>query len=107
MSAIIARASKSLTSLSNCATYWFKVSSEVAKTVYQKEGLQPPTLKEFETVYKKAFADLKNPQQQEKIFNQITSYKPTKESLIQYGSLAIQAAGFFAAGEIVGRALPF
>ncbi|KAG5420733.1 ATP20 [Candida metapsilosis] len=110
MSSIISKASGLVSSVVtkstefvNCAVYWSKVGAELSKTVYQKEGLAPPSVKQFETVYQNAFKWLKNPAEQQKFVEQAKAYKPTSQDAVKYGVYGIQLAGFFAVGEIVGR----
>ncbi|KAI5949730.1 ATP20 [Candida theae] len=110
MSSIISKASGLVSSVVtkssevvNCAVYWSKVGAELSKTIYQKEGLAPPSIKQFETVYQNAFKWLKNPAEQQKVIEQVKSYKPNVQDAVKYGVYGIQLAGFFAVGEIVGR----
>ncbi|KAI5904013.1 ATP synthase subunit g [Candida parapsilosis] len=87
----------------NCAVYWSKVGAELSKTVYKKEGLAPPSIKQFETIYQNAFKWLKTPSEQQKLIEQAKSYKPNAQDAVKFGVYGIQLAGFFAVGEIIGR----
>ncbi|CAN6646325.1 ATP synthase subunit g, mitochondrial [Trichomonascus vanleenenianus] len=89
-----------------CATYWSKVTAELAKQVYIKEGFAPPSIAQFQTVYKNLYTQgqtlfkryVEHPQEFiacAKSFNKQDAYK--------FGAIGIQFAGLFALGEIIGR----
>ncbi|KAI5962239.1 ATP20 [Candida pseudojiufengensis] len=110
MSAIISKATGLLNSVVsksaeavNKTIYWTKVGAELTKTVYQKEGFAPPSIKQFETTYQNLFKFLKSPKEQEKFINEYKNYRPDTKSLVQFGVYGIHLAGFFAVGEIIGR----
>ncbi|CCE62734.1 hypothetical protein TPHA_0D00930 [Tetrapisispora phaffii CBS 4417] len=82
--------------------YYGKVAAELSKQVYLKEGLQPPTVAQFKQVYcdlyKRALQLSKNP-------NSIFSYSQclTKNNIVKFGAIGVQIAGFYTAGEAIGR----
>ncbi|CAK7894380.1 ATP synthase subunit g, mitochondrial [[Candida] anglica] len=110
MSAIIAKATGFVnstvaksTQLANCAVYWGKVGAEVGKVIYKKEGLAPPTTKEFETVFQNAVKFLKSGEQQKQFLEKAAAFKPTKECAVKAGIYGTQLLAFFSVGEIIGR----
>lgn len=90
----------------NCATYWSKVIAELGKQIYVKEGYAPPSLAEFQNVYKQLFALGKtqftkyseNPKALLDVYNAIT-----RQHVLKYGAIGVQFAGLFALGEMIGR----
>ncbi|AGO11750.1 AaceriADL025Wp [[Ashbya] aceris (nom. inval.)] len=97
----------------NCATqkaslfvsktvYCGKVAGELTKTVYFKEGLQPPNISDFEMVYFRLLKQFKNaaahPQQ---TFASVKSLG--KNDWVKYGSYGIQLVGLYSLGEAIGR----
>ncbi|KAI5954484.1 ATP20 [Candida jiufengensis] len=110
MSAIVSKASGALSSLLTKSTeainktvYWSKVAAELSKTVYQKEGFAPPSIKQFESTYQNLYKFLRSSKDQEKFVNQYKNYRPDSKSIVQLGVYGIHLAGFFALGEIIGR----
>lgn len=98
--------SKKTSSTVNCIVYWSKVSAELAKQVYVKEGFAPPALGEFQTVYKDLFAKGRS------LFKRWSEHPQefvdfsksfTKKDAYVYGAIGVQFAGLFALGEIIGR----
>lgn len=92
--------------LTDKTVYYSKVAVELAKQVYVKEGLNPPTVAEFTKVYEcgvkllvdfsknpKGFADL--------VAKNAQGFK--KDEILRYICYFIQVVGFFSLGEIVGR----
>ena len=110
MSAIITKAtgfvnsavSKS-TQLLNQTVYWGKVGAEIGKIVYQKEGLAPPSVAQFQQVYTNAFKYLQTPSLQKQLFEKAVTFRPTKECVYKAGIYGTQLLAFFSVGEIVGR----
>ncbi|CDK27051.1 unnamed protein product [Kuraishia capsulata CBS 1993] len=92
--------------LASKTVYWSKVTAELAKEVYKKEGFAPPSVAEFQKVYESLYKDaLKfalDPKAAVKyaktIFNSLD-----KKTSITYGSYLVQILGLFSLGEIVGR----
>lgn len=86
----------------NHAVYWAKVTGELGKQIYLKEGFAPPTVSQFQSVY-------------QTVFNSVKSYafKPqkvidcaeaiTKNDVLKYSAYGIQILGLFTLGEVVGR----
>ncbi|CAK9436882.1 uncharacterized protein LODBEIA_P14040 [Lodderomyces beijingensis] len=110
MSAIVSKAAQladSIISKSNelvsKSVYWSKVSWETTKIVAQKEGLNPPTAKQFETAYKNAWKYLTDAKDQQKLLQEAKSFKLDTKSAVQLGVYGIQIAGFFTVGEVIGR----
>ena len=91
------------TQLANCAVYWGKVTAEVGKIVYQKEGLAPPATKDFQTVFNKAVGFLKSSQQQKQFLDKAVAFKPTKADATTAAVYGVQLLAFFSLGEIIGR----
>lgn len=110
MSAIVTKAtgfvnsavSKS-TQLLNQTIYWGKVGAEVGKIVYQKEGLAPPSVAQFQQVYANAFKYLQTPSLQKQLVDKAMAFKPTKECGYKAGIYGVQLLAFFSIGEIIGR----
>lgn len=110
MSAIITKATNAVNSvvakssqLAQTAVYWGKVSAEVGKVIYQKEGLAPPTQKEFQTVFQNALGFVKSPEQQKKLLAAVSNFKPTKEAVAKGAIYGTQLLACFSVGEIIGR----
>lgn len=88
----------------NCAVYWAKVTAELGKYVWVKEGLAPPTLQQFKQVFTvdllKAFKSVKStaPQQYLDI---VKGWN--KDAYVKGGAAVIQLLGLFSLGEIIGR----
>ncbi|CAD6646672.1 XXYS1_4_G0021960.mRNA.1.CDS.1 [Saccharomyces cerevisiae] len=88
--------------LSSKALYYGKVGAEISKQIYLKEGLQPPTVAQFKSVYSNLYKQSLN-----------FALKPTevlaclrniqKNELLKYGAYGIQLIGFYSVGEIIGR----
>lgn len=85
--------------VSNAAVYWTKVSAEMAKLVYKKEAMAPPSTADFKKVYQCALNMLKTPAEQKKLFQQLTS----KDNVVTNLAYGAQFVGFFTVGEIIGR----
>ncbi|AAS51896.1 ADL025Wp [Eremothecium gossypii ATCC 10895] len=82
--------------------YCGKVAGELTKTVYFKEGLQPPNISDFEMVYWRLLKQFKNaaahPQQT------LASVKSLgKNDLVKYGAVGVQMLGLYSLGEAIGR----
>lgn len=110
MSAIVTKATNTVnslvaksTQLANCAVYWGKVSAEVGKVIYKKEGLAPPSQKDFQTLYESALKFAKSSQQQKKFLEDVAAFKPTKECVVKAGVYGTQLLAFFSIGEVIGR----
>lgn len=94
------------TGLAKCGVYYTKVAGELAKYIWLKEGLSPPTVAEvqktFTTDLKALFTSaLKNPKQINQLVEQSKNY--TKDDYIRFGAYGVQFLGLFALGEIIGR----
>lgn len=102
LQSITARFGPKASSYLTQTVYYGKVTSELAKQVYWREGLQIPSLRDFSFVYRNLWADAmhayKNPNL---IKKQITSLN-VKQGL-KYGAYGIQILGFYSVGEIIGR----
>lgn len=92
--------------IANQATYWAKVSGEVAKQVYVKEGLAPPSVGEFQKVAdcatKLAQQAAKDPRGTVATFVK-TAEGQSKTDVLRYLAYFVQIVGFFSLGEIIGR----
>ncbi|CAI8498587.1 unnamed protein product [Pichia kudriavzevii] len=95
-----------LQTLSEKSIYYAKVTAELSKIVYVKEGLAPPTVAEFTKVYecasKQAQLFAKDPKAVIELF--IKNAKGfNKDEILRYLAYFIQILGFFSLGEIIGR----
>ncbi|GMG19042.1 unnamed protein product [Ambrosiozyma monospora] len=90
----------------NSTVYWAKVSGEVAKQIYIKEGLAPPTISEFQKVYGEGLSQfLKFTKDPKDYTLQVVgcAKSTSKDQWFRYAAYAVQIFGLFALGEIVGR----
>lgn len=99
-------ASTSVSNIINNATYWAKVTGEVSKQVYTKEGLQPPSIAEFQKVAdcatKLGTQFIKDPKTVLETVSK-NAQGTTKNEYLRYLAYFIQIVGFFSVGEIIGR----
>lgn len=90
------------TSLATKSVYYSKVVGEVSKQVYLKEGLQPPSVADFQKVYtqlyKQALEFAFKPKQALSMFKNVQ-----KNEVLRFGAYGVQLAGLFSLGEIIGR----
>ncbi|KAJ1928652.1 ATP synthase subunit G atp20 [Tieghemiomyces parasiticus] len=77
----------------DCTTYWAKVTKELAKQVYTKEQLAPPSLAEYQPARKELL----------KLFKTENLKNITRQDAVKATVVAIEVAGFFMIGEIIGR----
>ncbi|KAJ1968988.1 ATP synthase subunit G atp20 [Dispira parvispora] len=77
----------------DCTLYWSRVTKEIAKEVYKKEDLAPPSLADYSAARK----------QLEDLFKSEALKKLTRDDLIKAAVVGIEIAGFFWIGEIIGR----
>lgn len=86
----------------NKSIYWTKVTGELAKQIYLKEKLSPPSIAEFQsvyqTLYKKALEYSTKPKEVLSIAKNLT-----KNDFLNYGAIGVQIVGLFSLGEIIGR----
>lgn len=92
--------------LAKVGVYYTKVAGELAKYVWLKEGLSPPSVAEIQKTFTTDLKALltsafKNPKQLVQFAEQSKSY--TKDDYIRYGAYGVQFLGLFALGEIIGR----
>lgn len=86
----------------NKSIYWSKVTGELAKQIYLKEKLSPPSIAEFQsvyqTLYKKALEYATKPKE-------VLSFAKnlSKNDFLNYGAIGVQIVGLFSLGEIIGR----
>lgn len=82
--------------------YYSKVVGELSKQVYLKEGLQPPAISDFQSVYTKLYKQALDlalkPRQSLSLFKNIQ-----KDSVLKYGAYGVQLAGLYSLGEVIGR----
>ncbi|CCC69409.1 hypothetical protein NCAS_0C04190 [Naumovozyma castellii] len=82
--------------------YYGKVGAELSKEIYRKEGLTPPNVDEFKSVYAKLLGLGKEySKKPTELLNMAKSLK--KNDLLKYGSYGVQILGFFSLGEVIGR----
>ncbi|ODV97968.1 hypothetical protein PACTADRAFT_31383 [Pachysolen tannophilus NRRL Y-2460] len=95
-----------LNGLKDSTLYWSKVIAELSKQVYLKEGLSPPNTTQLQSVYKSLYESslklVENPKALLEYLKTVPD-KITKNTVIEYSSYAIQLAGLFSLGEVVGR----
>ncbi|CDR44117.1 CYFA0S13e03774g1_1 [Cyberlindnera fabianii] len=84
------------------SVYWTKVSAEIAKQVWLKEKLSPPSLHEiqsvYQTLYTQGFYYAQRPTEFLSILKSID-----KNVIVNSTAYLIQFAGLFALGEAIGR----
>ncbi|KAK9457330.1 mitochondrial ATP synthase g subunit-domain-containing protein [Dipodascopsis uninucleata] len=89
-------------SIADQSIFWAKVTAEVGKQIYLKEGLAPPTVAQFQStftsLYSSALPYIFSP---EKALGLLKSINTT--SVIKYSCYGIQVLGAFSLGEIIGR----
>jgi F-type H+-transporting ATPase subunit g len=90
----------------NSTIYWTKVTAELAKHIYVKEGLAPPSGAQLKSVYQSLWQQglvqaRKYAQQPTLLRESVTSI--TRNDVIKGGAYAVQFFGLFALGEIIGR----
>ncbi|KAG0676116.1 ATP synthase subunit G atp20 [Kluyveromyces marxianus] len=82
--------------------YYGKVTAELSKQVYTKEGLQPSNFSDFEMVYTRLYRQAvhyaERPQQAIEALKNIE-----KDKAIQIGAVGVQMLGLYSLGEIIGR----
>lgn len=82
--------------------YYGKVTAELSKQVYTKEGLQPPNFSDFEMVYTRLYRQALHyadkPQQVVSMLKNIE-----KDQAVKIGAFGIQLLGLYSLGEIIGR----
>ncbi|SCU91242.1 LADA_0F08878g1_1 [Lachancea dasiensis] len=82
--------------------YYSKVVGELSKQVYLKEGLQPPSIADFQSVYtklyKQAVSAALKPKQSLGFIKNVQ-----KDDVVKYGAYGIQLAGLYSLGEVIGR----
>ena len=88
--------------LATKSIYYGKVTAEVSKQIYAKEGLKPPIVNEFKSTYCKLY------KQGLQYFNKpseimICAKNIKKPDALKYGSYLVQFLGFYSVGEIIGR----
>ncbi|KAH3901788.1 related to ATP synthase subunit g, mitochondrial [Saccharomycodes ludwigii] len=102
MSAFITNLTSKIGLLITKTVYYSKVSAEVAKQVYIKEGLAPPTTTEFQSVFRKLYKEAieltSKPKEALVLLKNVTG-----KDLIKYSAYGIQLAGLYNLGEIIGR----
>lgn len=82
--------------------FWSKVAGELAKQVYIKEGLAPPSQAEFKAVF-----DLLQAKAKAAFLNPNLIAENLKANAVPYtvkfGVATVQVLGLFSLGEIIGR----
>lgn len=92
--------------LVNKTVYWSKVSLELGKYMWVKEGMSPPTVETFKKVYTQDFVNYyaKFKQYCEQPRQAIPKILALgKNDYIRGGAAVVQVLGFFSLGEIIGR----
>ncbi|KAJ1980664.1 hypothetical protein H4R35_001033 [Dimargaris xerosporica] len=77
----------------DCTMYWGRVAKEMAKQVYVKEQLAPPTTAEYYQA-RKQLLDM---------FKRENVMKLTAKDVAKGALIGIEVGGFFLVGEIIGR----
>lgn len=78
-------------------TYWSKVTGQLVKQVYLKEKMSPPSMTEFESVYKSLYKSLSTGE-----FVSAARNMNAKQ-VVQLSADGLIIYGFFVFGEMVGR----
>ncbi|ODV82787.1 hypothetical protein CANARDRAFT_30578 [[Candida] arabinofermentans NRRL YB-2248] len=94
------------TGIANTAVYWSKVTLELGKQIYIKEGLAPPSVAELQSVYQSVYKQLLSIAKAPKPFlDSSVAYVKTisKDEGLRYGAYFIQIVGLFSLGEMIGR----
>ncbi|CCH59881.1 hypothetical protein TBLA_0C00650 [Henningerozyma blattae CBS 6284] len=84
------------------SVYYGKIGSELSKQVYFREGLQPPSLGEFSSVYRNLYEEFIHIIQNPNAFYQRCSQVSSKQ-VVKFCAYGIQVLGFYSLGEIIGR----
>lgn len=88
--------------ITNCAIYWAKVTGELGKQIYLKEGFAPPSVSQFQSVYQNLFNSLKSlALKPQKAIDAAESI--TKTDALRYTAYGVQVLGLFTLGEVIGR----
>ncbi|AOW02032.1 mitochondrial ATP synthase g subunit-domain-containing protein [Yarrowia lipolytica] len=88
--------------ITNCAVYWAKVTGELGKQIYLKEGFAPPSLSQFQSVYQNLFNSVKSyALKPQKVIDCAESI--TKTDALRYTAYGVQILGLFTLGEVIGR----
>ncbi|CCF57302.1 hypothetical protein KAFR_0C03100 [Kazachstania africana CBS 2517] len=88
--------------ITNKTLYYGKVTGELSKQIYHKEGLQPPSLEEFKGFYSKLYENsFQYLRQPNTYINSLQ--KISKNDAWKYGAYAVQLIGFYSVGEMIGR----
>ncbi|KAF9210247.1 ATP synthase subunit G atp20 [Podila verticillata] len=90
-------ATQTATKLSGPVLYNAKVAGQIAKQVYIREGMAPPSAAQFESAKQATLKFAKDARSAN------TWKNISKEQYIQAGLVAAEAYAFFLVGEIVGR----
>lgn len=91
------------TGVFNKSVYWAKVTGQLAKQVYLKEKLSPPSIGEIQSVYQTLYTQALYYAQRPKDFIAVLNKNVDKNTLINGGAYLVQFAGLFALGEAIGR----
>ncbi|GJJ69092.1 F-type H+-transporting ATPase subunit g [Entomortierella parvispora] len=93
----LTNASSTATKLSGPIFYNAKVAGQIAKQVYIREGMAPPTGAQFETAKEASLKFLKSAR------SASTWKNISKDQYLKAGLVAAEAYTFFLFGEIIGR----
>ncbi|KAF9584200.1 ATP synthase subunit g, mitochondrial [Lunasporangiospora selenospora] len=94
---ILSSTAAAVTKLSGPVVYNAKVAGQVAKQVYIREGMAPPTGAQFEAAKESTLKFVKSAR------SASTWKNISKEQYIGAGLVAAEAYAFFLVGEIIGR----
>lgn len=90
------------TALATKTVYYGKVGAELSKQVYLKEGLQPPSVSDFQKVYSQLYKNVLHfsvkPKEVVGLLKNVG-----KNDIVKYGAFFVQIVGFYSVGEIIGR----
>jgi F-type H+-transporting ATPase subunit g len=97
----VSGATRGLLGFQEPVVYYAKVVGQLAKQVYLKEGMAPPSVAQFEQVAKSIVQNGTSPKGLSQLVGQLRGLKTGE--LIKLGADGLVIYGFFCVGEMVGR----
>ncbi|ORY82606.1 mitochondrial ATP synthase g subunit-domain-containing protein [Protomyces lactucae-debilis] len=97
----VSGATRGLMGLQEPVVYYAKVVGQLAKQVYLKEGMAPPSMAQFEQVAKNIVSNGTSPKGLSSLVGQLRGLKTGE--MIKLGADGLVIYGFFCIGEMIGR----